>query len=202
MSTDPLPPSWRHARRGCPGENVREPATLTRLAAGEVNSVPWLPLRQLFDAFADIRGVGLAKMTKALYPKRPALIPMLDSMVQTSLRDDDLGAQAPFAERALGLVRGYQRDLDHNWAAVRRGVVDQVDRNDLRAGDREGHECNRPAFRGRDDAGSSVDQCGQGDLGDSREGERASGHRCCALDRIGAVGAHHGIPPGDEKASV
>jgi hypothetical protein len=88
------------------------------LLSGEVNSVPWLPLRQLFDAFADIRGVGLAKMTKALYPKRPALIPMLDSMVQTYLRDDDLGAQAPFAERALGLVRGYQRDLDQNWAAV------------------------------------------------------------------------------------
>jgi hypothetical protein len=47
-------------------------------------------------------------MTKALYPKRPALIPMLDSMVQTYLRDDDPGTQAPFAERALGLVRGYQ----------------------------------------------------------------------------------------------
>jgi hypothetical protein len=56
-------------------------------------------------------------MTKALYPKRPALIPMLDSMVQKYLRDD-LGAQAPFAERALGLVRGYQRDLDRNQAAV------------------------------------------------------------------------------------
>ena len=83
------------------------------------SSVPWLPLRQLFDAFADIRGVGVAKMTKALYPKRPALIPMLDSMVQAYLRDDDLGAQAPFAERALELVRGYQRDLDHNQAAVR-----------------------------------------------------------------------------------
>ena len=48
-----------------------------------MTSVPWLPLSQLFDAFADIRGVGLSKMTKALYPKRPALIPMLDSMVQT-----------------------------------------------------------------------------------------------------------------------
>ena len=83
-----------------------------------VNAVPWLPLRQLFDAFADIPGVGLAKMTKTLYPKRPALIPMLDSMVQTYLRDDDLGALAPFAERALGLVRGYQRDLDRNQAAV------------------------------------------------------------------------------------
>jgi hypothetical protein len=86
--------------------------------SGEVNTVPWLPLRQLFDAFADILGIGVAKMTKALYPKRPALIPMLDSIVQTYLRDDDLGAQAPFAERALGLVRGYQRDLDRNWAAV------------------------------------------------------------------------------------
>jgi Family of unknown function (DUF6308) len=86
--------------------------------SGEVNSVPWLPLGRLFDAFADIRGVGLSKMTKALYPKRPALIPMLDSMVQTYLQGDDLGAQAPFAERALGLVRGYQRDLDRNLAAV------------------------------------------------------------------------------------
>jgi Family of unknown function (DUF6308) len=86
--------------------------------AGAVNSVPWPPLRQLFDGFADIRGVGLSKKTKALYPKRPALIPMLDSAVQMYLRDDDPGAQARFAERALGLVRGYQRDLDRNRAAI------------------------------------------------------------------------------------
>jgi hypothetical protein len=88
------------------------------LLSGQAGAVPWLPLRQLFGAFADLRGVGLAKMTKALYPKRPALIPLLDSVVQTYLRDDDPGARAPFAERALGLVRGYQRDLDRNWAAV------------------------------------------------------------------------------------
>ncbi len=87
--------------------------------AGAANSVPWLPLRQLFDAFADIRGVGFSKMTKALHRKRPALIPMLDSVVRKYLEDDDLGAQAPFGERALGLVRGYKRDLDSNWAAVR-----------------------------------------------------------------------------------
>ena len=37
--------------------------------AGAASSVPWLPLRQLFDAFADIRGVGFSKMTKALHPK-------------------------------------------------------------------------------------------------------------------------------------
>jgi hypothetical protein len=87
--------------------------------AGPANEVPWMPLRQLFNAFADIRGVGFAKMTKALHRKRPALIPMLDSVVQTYLADDDLGADAAFAERAIGLVRGYKRDLDGNRPAMR-----------------------------------------------------------------------------------
>jgi hypothetical protein len=87
--------------------------------AGAASSVPWAPLRQLFDAFADIRGVGFSKMTKALHRKRPALIPMLDSVVQTYLADDDLGREASFGERALGLVRGYKRDLNRNRAALR-----------------------------------------------------------------------------------
>jgi hypothetical protein len=87
--------------------------------AGAADSVPWPPLRQLFDAFAAIRGVGFSKMTKALHRKRPALIPMLDSVVQKYLQGDDPGPEAPFAERALGLVRGYKRDLDGNSAAMR-----------------------------------------------------------------------------------
>ena len=82
-------------------------------------SVPWLPLRQLFDAFAGLRGVGFSKTTKTLHPKRPALVPMLDSVVQRYLQDDDLGAGAPFGERALALVRGYKRDLDRNGEALR-----------------------------------------------------------------------------------
>jgi uncharacterized protein DUF6308 len=90
-------------------------ASLTR----QSNTVPWLPLRQLFEAFADIRGVGLSKMTKALHRKRPELIPMLDSVVQRYLEDDDLGMKTPFAERALELVRGYKRDLDANRAGMR-----------------------------------------------------------------------------------
>jgi hypothetical protein len=90
-------------------------ASLARPAA----RVPWVPLEQLFGAFADIRGVGFSKMTKALHPKRPALIPLLDSFVQTYLQDDDLGKDAPFGERALGLVRGYKRDLDRNRAGLR-----------------------------------------------------------------------------------
>ena len=87
--------------------------------AGAANAVPWLPLRRLFDAFADIHGVGDSKMTKALHQKRPALIPMLDSVVQKYLQEHDLGAQAPFGERAIGLVREYKHDLDHNRVAVR-----------------------------------------------------------------------------------
>jgi hypothetical protein len=87
------------------------------LAAAET-SMPWLPLRRLVEAFAEIPGVGLSKMTKALHYKRPALIPMLDSVVQKYLRDDDLGVKAPFTERALALVRGYKRDLDLHHEAV------------------------------------------------------------------------------------
>jgi uncharacterized protein DUF6308 len=80
--------------------------------------VPWPALGALFDAFADIGGVGFAKMTKALHPKRPALIPILDSLVQAYLADD-LVKESPFGERALGLVRGYKRDLDANRAPLR-----------------------------------------------------------------------------------
>ena len=93
--------------------------TIAPLASLAASSVPWPELRQLFDAFADIRGVGLSKMTKSLHRKRPALIPMLDSVVQKYLEDDDPGAKAPFGDRALGLVRGYKSDLDRNRAGVR-----------------------------------------------------------------------------------
>jgi hypothetical protein len=87
--------------------------------AGPAAAVPWAPLGRLFEGFADIRGVGLAKTTKALHGKRPALIPILDSVVQAYLADDDPGERAPFAERGLELVRAYKRDLDRNRAALR-----------------------------------------------------------------------------------
>src|SRR5919204_3914842 len=97
--------------------------------AGAAKSVPWRPLRQLVDAFANIRGVGFSKMTKALHPKRPALIPILDSVVQKYLEDDDLGVNAPFGARALALVRGYKRDLDRNRGALRAIRQDLARRN-------------------------------------------------------------------------
>jgi hypothetical protein len=86
--------------------------------AGAATQVPWSQLRQLFDAFAGIDGVGFSKMTKALHRKRPALIPMLDSIVQRYLADDDPGPETPFAERGIALVHGYKRDLDGNRRAL------------------------------------------------------------------------------------
>jgi hypothetical protein len=88
--------------------------------AGAMRSIPWIPLTRLFDGFADIRGVGFSKMTKALHRKRPALIPMLDSVVQAYLATDDTGARTSgtFGERATALVRGYKQDLDRNRSAL------------------------------------------------------------------------------------
>ncbi len=94
--------------------------------AGAPAAVPWVALRQLFDGFADVHGVGFAKATKALHRKRPALIPMLDSVVQAYLAGDDPGAEAPYGERAVALVRGYARDVRANrvaLGAVRRGLA-------------------------------------------------------------------------------
>lgn len=88
--------------------------------AAPAGSIPWRELTRLFDTFAGIRGVGFSKMTKALHRKRPALIPMLDSVVQAYLATDDPeGPSGSFGERATELVRGYKRDLDRNRAALR-----------------------------------------------------------------------------------
>jgi hypothetical protein len=87
--------------------------------ARPAKNIPWLPLEQLFESFAGIDGVGFSKMTKALHRKRPALIPMLDSIVQAYLEDDDPGPKAAFSKRGLALVRGYKRDVDLNRGELR-----------------------------------------------------------------------------------
>jgi len=85
-------------------------ASLTR------RSVPWAELTRLFEPFGGIKGVGFSKMTKALHPKRPALVPMLDSVVQQYLGAPSAEA---FGERATELVRRYKEDLDRNGPALR-----------------------------------------------------------------------------------
>jgi len=88
--------------------------------AAATSAVPWEPLTRLFCAFADIRGVGFSKMTKALHAKRPALIPMLDSVVQAYLTADgpERRSPQPFGQRATALVRSYKQDLDANASAL------------------------------------------------------------------------------------
>ena len=97
-------------RRIGPGESLTDTAS----------SIPWIALTQLFDAFANIRGVGFSKMTKALHRKRPALIPMLDSVVQEYLTKDDpvTSSSESFGARATARVRSYKRDLDRNRSAL------------------------------------------------------------------------------------
>jgi hypothetical protein len=89
--------------------------------AAATSSIAWVPLTRLFDAFAGIRGIGFSKMTKALHKKRPALIPMLDSVVHEYLTSDDPepASSGTFGERATALVRSYKRDLDRNRSALR-----------------------------------------------------------------------------------
>jgi hypothetical protein len=93
--------------------------------ADTTSSIPWIQLTRLFDAFADIRGIGFSKMTKALHRKRPALIPMLDSVVQAYLTRDNPEARSAgsFGERATELVRIYKRELDRN-----RSVLQELQR--------------------------------------------------------------------------
>jgi Family of unknown function (DUF6308) len=79
--------------------------------------IAWRSLTRLFDAFAEISGIAFSKMTKALHPKRPALIPMLDSVVQAYLAAD--ASPDSFGERATTLVESYKQDLDRNLAALR-----------------------------------------------------------------------------------
>jgi hypothetical protein len=68
-----------------------------------------------------MRGIGFSKMTKSLLRTRPALIPMLDSVVQAYLTRDEPGTRSSgmFGERATVLVRSYKRDLDRNRSVLR-----------------------------------------------------------------------------------
>ena len=88
--------------------------------AGAAGSIPWAWLTRLFDAFADIRGVGFSKVTKTLHRKRPALIPMLDSVVQAYLASDDPATRSSgsFGEQATALISSFKRDLDRNRSAL------------------------------------------------------------------------------------
>ena len=104
-------------RRGPIGRALRDGPPGAWLTA-QVNSVPWLPLRQPSGAVAGTRRAGLAKMTTALYPQAPGADP--------PARPHGPGVPArrrprrpgPAGRARAGLARGYRRDLDRNQAAV------------------------------------------------------------------------------------
>ena len=57
--------------------------------AGTPRLVPWQPLGKLVDGFADLRGIGLSKMTKALQRTKTKALPrrrMALQMKRTALR--------------------------------------------------------------------------------------------------------------------
>lgn len=89
------------------------------LAAAE-GAVPWQALEELIRAMDGIPEVRLPRQTKVLHKKRPALIPILDSVLETYLRRvDALRRTGDPARDAVELIRSYKRELDAALPALR-----------------------------------------------------------------------------------
>jgi len=104
-------------------------APLINAALGEIppsaslaapdDAVPWLAVERLMRAMDGIPEVRLARQTKVLHKKRPALIPILDSVVQAYLRRvDGIRRTGDPAHDAVDLTRSYKRELDENLKAI------------------------------------------------------------------------------------
>lgn len=94
------------------------PSDATLVAAD--HEVPWAGLEALMRAIHGAPEVGLPRATKVLHKKRPALIPILDSVVETYLRRvEGLRRTRDFALYAVSLVRSYKRELDANLPTLR-----------------------------------------------------------------------------------
>ncbi len=63
-------------------------ARIPASAALEREEVPWAAIEDLIDAACSIRHVQLATATKILHRKRPALIPIYDSVLEEYFRGD------------------------------------------------------------------------------------------------------------------
>jgi len=77
------------------------------------DAVPWGALENLMQVMDGIPDVRLARQTKVLHKKRPALIPILDSVVQTYLlRVDRIRRTGTSVGYAMELIGSYKRELD------------------------------------------------------------------------------------------
>lgn len=83
------------------------------------DGVPWQALEELMRAMQGIPEVKLARQTKVLHKKRPALIPILDSVLETYLRRvDGLRRSGDPAHDAIELIRSYKQELDATLPAL------------------------------------------------------------------------------------
>ena len=82
------------------------------------SAIPWDALHALIAAFDDVPAVGLARITKVLHRKRPALIPILDSVVEGYLVGIERPPPGSRADRAVALTRTYKREMDLNREAL------------------------------------------------------------------------------------
>jgi hypothetical protein len=87
------------------------PASATLTAPAD--AIPWERLKELIQAMQGIPEVKLARQTKVLHKKRPALIPILDSVLETYLRRvDRLRRTSDPAHDTVELIRSYKRELE------------------------------------------------------------------------------------------
>jgi hypothetical protein len=103
-----------------------EPVPVSASLAEPADKVPWDSLRRLYASLDDLPGIGLARATKILHKKRPALVPILDEVVVRYLRsvsrllgprltrtgrmDRDLVVSVA-GSQALELTRAYHDEL-------------------------------------------------------------------------------------------
>lgn len=84
------------------------------------DAIPWPALERLMRAMDGIPEVRLARQTKVLHKKRPALIRILDSVVEGYLRRvERIRRTGDPARDAVELIRSYKRELDANIEALR-----------------------------------------------------------------------------------
>jgi len=77
------------------------------------DEIPWPQLENLMRAVQGIPEVKLTRQTKVLHKKRPALIPILDSILEKYLRQvDGMRRTGDEAQYAVELIRSYKRELD------------------------------------------------------------------------------------------
>lgn len=76
--------------------------------------IEWDALGELYQTMWRIPEVGLPRATKILHKKRPALIPILDSVVEGYLRAVDPIPRGAFDTVGVALTRSYRVELERN----------------------------------------------------------------------------------------